>query len=146
MKVFLDTNVLIDAFTERDTTYKSSQKILRYVAAGVITGYITAKQVTDFYYCVRKYSESELQRKRLIKIMLDIFEILPTMKSDIRYCLSYPIEDLEDALIDEMCNEHCIDYLITHNKKDFKDAKSVVFTPEEALEIIGIDEGVNNFL
>ena len=140
MKVFFDTNVILDALTERDNSYRPSQRLVRYVVSGSITGYISAKQLTDIYYCLKKYFSDEKQRRKLIRVILDTFEIIPTLKSDIRYCLNSDIKDLEDALIDEICHVNCIDYLVTNNVKDFQKGKSVLFTPEQLVTILEVEK------
>ena len=138
MKVMFDSNVIIDALTERDNNYKSSRQLIRYVVAGSIKGYITAKQVTDIYYSVRKYYSNKEQIKGLIRIILNTFEILPTIKSDIAYSMNSQIEDLEDALIDEVCAVNCVQNLVTNNAKDFEKAKSTIWTPNQLLSIIEV--------
>ena len=50
IKVFLDTNVIVDALTLRDYDYRPSQKIIRHIVAKNIRGYICSKQITDIYY------------------------------------------------------------------------------------------------
>lgn len=139
MTVFFDTNVILDALTQRDLNYKPSQRLVRYAASGRIKGFISAKQVTDLYYSLRKYCSSEEQRKSIIKTVIDTFEVIPTIKSDIAYCLSSKINDLEDALLDEVCKVNCIGYLVTNNVKDYKEAKSVIFSPEDLLTLIEIE-------
>ena len=135
-KLLIDTNVILDALTERDYDYKPSQDIIRCIANGTVKGYITAKQITDIYYSLRKYVRTEEQRKAIIKTILETFEVLPTMKSDIVYCLNSKIMDLEDALLDEICAVNCLNYLITNNAKDFKEGKSIIMTPSEALSLL----------
>ena len=140
MKVMFDSNVIIDALTERDINYKAARQLIRYAASGKIKGYITAKQITDIYYVVRKYYSREEQRKALIKTILNTFEVLPTLKSDIAYCLNSQINDLEDALIDEVCSANCIGYLVTNNEKDFENSKSQIWNPSQLLIIVELDQ------
>ena len=135
-KLLIDTNVILDALTERDDDYKPSQNIIRCIAKGTVKGYITAKQITDIYYSLRKYVRTEEQRKAIIKTILETFEVLPTMKSDIDYCLNSKIMDLEDALLDEICAVNCLNYLITNNAKDFEEGKSIIMTPSKALSLL----------
>ena len=140
MKVLFDTNVIVDALTERDVSYKPSRNLLRFVATGEVKGYITAKQITDFYYIVRKYFATEAQRRAIIRTIFELFEIIPTTKSDIAYCLNSNTQDLEDALLDEVCSVNCIDYLVTNNTKHFEKSKSIIFTPEQILKLIDVDK------
>lgn len=50
------------------------------------------------------------------------------------------VDDLEDALLDEICKVNCIDYLITNNIKDYIKSKSIVLTPSQILEFIKLGE------
>ena len=47
IKVFVDTNVIIDALTLRDYEYKPSKALLYNITEGRIKGYICSKQITD---------------------------------------------------------------------------------------------------
>ena len=140
MKVLFDTNVIIDALTERDLTYRHSKELVRYVISGAIKGFITAKQITDLYYIARNYFSTEMSRRQFIKLVVNTFEVIPTTKSDIVYCLNSKMKDLEDALIDEVYSVNCIDYLVTNNAKDFEGAKSVIITPEQLVTILEVNQ------
>ena len=139
-KIFFDSNVILDALTERDQDYKPAQKLIRLVASGSMKGYISAKQITDIYYILRKYCSEEIQRKAIIETIINTFEVIPTIKSDIQYCLKSDINDLEDALIDEVCKVNCINYLVTNNVDDFRKGKSTAFTPNQLITILEMDQ------
>ena len=47
IKVFVDTNVIIDALTLRDYEYKPSKALLYNITEGKVKGYICSKQITD---------------------------------------------------------------------------------------------------
>lgn len=140
LKIFFDSNVIIDALAERDTSFKKSKDLVRYVVAKKVDGYITAKQITDIYYVIKHYFSSEEKRRYIIKTIIETFEILPTTKSDIQYCLHTKMKDLEDALIDEVCKVNCMDYLVTNNVKDFEGAKSCIATPEQLVTLLDINQ------
>ena len=140
MKVFFDSNVIIDALIQRDINCRSSVELLRCVIAGKIKGYISAKQITDIYYVIRHSFKLEEDRRHFIGIIIQTFEIISTTKADINYCLNSKMSDLEDALLDEVCSVNCIDYLVTNNVKDFAKAKSTIFTPEQLLTLIEINK------
>lgn len=140
LKVFFDSNIIIDGLTCRDYSFKPSRSLLVFAAAQQIKGFITAKQITDIYYVLKHYFSTESERRRAIKMICDIFEILPTTKSDIQYCLNTKMKDLEDALIDEVCKVNCMDYLVTNNVKDFDGAKSCIATPEQLVTLLDINQ------
>ena len=140
MKVFFDSNVIIDGLSERDYNYRPSRDLLRLATNKTIRGFITAKQITDIYYILKHYYSNESERRNAIRIISNIFEIIPTMKSDIDYCINSKMKDLEDALIDEVCTVNCIDFLVTNNIKDFKNAKSTIITPQELVTLLKINQ------
>lgn len=136
MKVFFDTNVLIDAFTCRDYDYKNQKQLLRYVANEVIEGYISSKQITDIYYILRKYIPSETEKRRILRVILEQFETLPCLKSVCEYCLKSNIEDYEDAIIDETAKIFNVDYIVTNNKADFNNSKCIIISPKELVLLL----------
>ena len=137
-KIFLDTNVIIDALTMRDYDYHPSKQLLRCVVQGYFKGYICSKQITDINYIFRKYFPS----KDLIKVNLakitKIFEILPLLKGDILSCLNKKTPDFEDAVICEVAKVNMIPYIITNNVQHFENCGSVVLTPQQLLDIFSL--------
>ena len=131
MKMLFDTNVLIDAICERNNNYKSSQELIYKVVNKEIDGYISAKQITDIYYILRKYC-GEAERRKIIKTISNTFEILPLLPSFTNYCLNSKINDYEDAILDEQAKVNMISVIVTNNTKDFSDSKTLVLRPEDA--------------
>ena len=135
IKAFFDSNVFIDAFSSRDRT-SSSVTIISKVITGEIKGFIASKQITDIYYVLRKYGLDEQKRKEILKVISNNFKIIPTLGSDIIYCLNHQnLKDFEDDLLDEICKVNCIQYFITSNLKDFENSKNIVIDPQNFLTI-----------
>ena len=139
MKVLFDTNVIIDALTDRNEESKYSRRLLEYVAVKRIDGYICAKQITDIYYVLRKYFDED-KRRALIKTLCKVFNILPLLSGSISYCLNSNIKDYEDAIIDETAKINAIDYLVTNNEKDFENAKAAIIRPKELFSFVRVIE------
>ena len=139
MKVLFDTNVLIDALTERTDDYKYCQKLIKAAIDEKIDGYISSKQITDIYYILRKELREE-ERRRVIKTIANTFTILPLLASDIKYCVNSNIVDYEDAIIDEVASVNMIKCIVTNNIKDFADSKSIIMTPRDLYTIVSIEQ------
>ena len=137
MKVLFDTNVIIDALTDRVENYNYSQKLLLLVANEKIEGYISCKQITDIYYIIRKHF-NEKQRRFAINTLLNTFNILPLFPSDIKYCINSQISDYEDAILDESAKVNMIPYIVTNNIKDFEHAKVITISPKELYILINL--------
>lgn len=140
MRYLFDTNVIIDALTERHPDYKCSQFLLKRVASKEIAGYICSKQVTDIYYILRKYY-GEKERRQLIKMICETFEIVPLLNSYLSYCLKSEIVDYEDAIIDEAAKVNMIDAIVTNDIKDFANSTRVIFSPKDLYTLLNV---VNN--
>ncbi len=133
--IFVDTNVIVDALTNRDYDYKPSQYLLRYISTGVIKACISSKQITDIYYILRKYVSDEIKKKEFIDHLFNIFYVLPLLPSYAKKSLNSPINDYEDAVIEKTAKIHSIKCLVTNNVKDFEKSDLLILTPEQFLTI-----------
>ena len=139
-KYFFDTNVIIDALANRDDNNLYARDLLRRVSVGKIKGYLCSKQICDIYYILRKYISSENERRRVIATLLNAFEILPLLKSELTYSLSLPFDDYEDAVIDEVAKINCVTAIVTSNVKDYQQSKCEVWTPKQCWDIQNLAE------
>lgn len=135
MKLFLDTNVLIDLIGKREPFFKeiaviaslAENKKIRLVSSSlsfVNTVYVISKEVE------RKIVLETLQKFRFICEVSDIDEIV------IDKSLITNFNDFEDAVQYFSALHHKSDVIITRNKKDFKNSEISVLTPTEFLATI----------
>ena len=139
IKVLFDTNVIIDAFTERTQNYLISQNLVVKAIDKEIEGFLISKQVTDIYYILRKF-KSEAERRHVLKVISKTFTILPTLASDVAYSINSEMADYEDALIDEIAKVNMLSYIITNNLKDFEKSKTMALSPENFYELLNINK------
>lgn len=139
LKVFIDTNVIIDAITLRDYDYQPSKALLYNIVEGKINGYICSKQITDIYYIFKKYFQNEYDIRSNIKKIISLFEILPLIKGDILSCLNTEMKDFEDAILCEVAKENMIPVFITNNIAHFSNAKMLALTPKQFLEMHSLE-------
>ena len=138
IKVFLDTNVVIDALTLRDYDYGPSKAVLYNVVKGIVTGYICSKQITDIYYIFRKYFKNRNEIMAGIKKIASFFEILPLLKGDILACLNTKMPDFEDAILHEVAKVNMIPIIVTNNVNHFKGCQTMVLTPQQFLDLYSL--------
>lgn len=136
IKVFFDTNVIIDAFSSRDNDYRDSQRLVVKVINKEIDGYISSKQITDIYYVLRKYVPNEEIKRQIIKDIVESFNVLPLLPSDVSISLKSDIPDFEDAVLEEAVSVNCIPFIVTHNAKHFEKARAMVFPPSDLIKYI----------
>ena len=138
-KVFLDTNVIIDALTLRDHDYQPSRHLWRYVLLKQIKGYICSKQITDLYYIFKKYFKNEGVIRQNIADIMNSFEVLPFFKGDILACLKTDMADFEDAVLCEVAKVNMIPIVVTNNVSHFGNSKMMVLTPDQFLKIHSLE-------
>ena len=139
-KLFLDTNVILDAITLRDNSYQPSKELLRYIVSGNAKGYICAKQITDLHYIFRKYYSDKKLAQVKIKDITDLFEILPLLKGDILACLNKQSIDLEVAILCEVAKVNKVNIIVTNNPKHFDDWPMMIITPEQCLNLFQLKQ------
>ena len=136
MKIYLDTCVIIDYLSSRVPFSEDAEKILTLVANNKIYAYISASSITDIHYILKKHFQDEqITRKYMIKV-LSLIEILDTLSYNIKTVFDSPINDFEDALIEEISYQNKLSYIVTRNTKDFKNSRVKVVTPKKLLTII----------
>ena len=136
MRIYLDTCVIIDYLASRVPFSEDAEKILTLVANNKIYAYISASSITDIHYILKKHFQDEqITRKYMIKV-LSLIEILDTLSYNIKTVFDSPINDFEDALIEEISYQNKLSYIVTRNTKDFKNSRVKVVTPKKLLTII----------
>ena len=136
MRIYLDTCVIIDYLASRVPFSEDAEKILTLVANNKIYAYISASSITDIHYILKKHFQDEqITRKYMIKV-LSLIEILDTLSYNIKTVFDSPINDFEDALIEEISYQNKLSYIVTRNTKDFKNSRVKVVTPKKLLTTI----------
>lgn len=139
MKILLDTNVILDAVTQRYNDYNYSKFILQCAATNKIKGYISSSQITDLYYCLRKYVSDEEKKRNFIITLLSFLELVHPLKTNLISASKSIIDDYEDAVLDDIARINCIDYICTNNLKDFKDSKIAIINPKELTTLLKLN-------
>jgi len=120
MKLFLDTNILVDLVADRVPFSKYAYKIFEEQKKGKWKLYTTANSILTTYYLAEK-EIGEKKAKRIIKILLKRLEIQSISKENLLSGILIPFKDYEDAVLHEAANDiKKIDFIVTRNKKDFK--------------------------
>jgi predicted nucleic acid-binding protein len=130
MKVFIDTNVIIDVLTNREPHVDRSAAFLKLCGTGV-TGCITASQTTDIYYLLRRYGKDAVTARKIVKRLTDTVTVTDVTAKDVSAAFSLPMPDYEDALLAQCAKGTRADYLVTRNGKDFQASPVPALSPEE---------------
>lgn len=137
VKVFLDTNIVMDFLEKERNRHLISSAIIRECLLGNIKGCISETVVTNCSYLLRKtYSQNQLNE--IFSNFSIYFKFLGLNNLSIQKACKVNIRDLEDAILYQLAFENSCQYFITTNTKDFisiSQPQLKVVTPEEFLEI-----------
>jgi predicted nucleic acid-binding protein len=131
MKVLLDTNIIVDILSRR-AGYISSLQIFKRCENKQIEGYISTITITDVVYILRKYSTPDKIREAL-QNTTNIVDIADITKLDITKAFASAMRDFEDAVQAACAKRIGVNYIVTHNCKDFVGSPVPAILPEEFL-------------
>ncbi|RLD89761.1 MAG: PIN domain nuclease [Bacteroidetes bacterium] len=132
MKLFLDTNVMLDFLGEREPFYLSSAKIATLADKRKLTINVSALSFATVSYFLTKYEGVNKAKEKLRKFKV-ISEICELDELIIEKGLNSDFSDFEDSLQYFSALRAECDIIITRNGKDFKKSQIPVMTPDEFL-------------
>lgn len=137
MRVYIDTNVLIDFVCRREKYYGEARILFALGYAKKIDLLTLALSFVTTMYVANKYdylgvTESLLKTSKFVNIM--------DLKADtVLWALSSGWKDYEDATQYKEAIMALADCIVTRNKKDFKLSSIPVYTPKEILQKLGFE-------
>ncbi|MCB9321370.1 MAG: PIN domain-containing protein [Lewinellaceae bacterium] len=135
-KVFIDSDVIIDFFTDREPFANPASRVFELNELGIIKLYVSAVSVNNIYYIIRKYLGHNMALQ-IIEDLIEIAEIVGTTKKEIIQALKNDFKDFEDSIqYSSALTIDGIDAIITRNTKDYEKSKIAVFTSENYLKTI----------
>lgn len=136
MKVFVDTNVILDILIEeRRRSFPDSRNAVATAIKDNSNCYISASTVTDIYYILRKAMRSSENATDAVKRLLRIVSIADVNAQDIEHALRTDMPDFEDGVVDAVAYRHGCSYILTRNTCDYTDSRVPAITPTEFLEL-----------
>jgi len=134
-KLFIDSDVVIDFFTDRGTFVNPASELFDLSEQGRFQLYISAVSINNIYYIVRKF----LGHQRAVEIVEELTEmthIVGTTRDEIMQALKNGFSDFEDSIqYSTALTVDGIEAIITRNVRDYKKSKIAVYTPENFLKL-----------
>lgn len=133
MRVFLDTNILLDAIVKRNDPHltENATMILSLGEERVIDLYMSVLSVPTIAYVLRNMSASA--KKGVIRNISSVVRILPSLAGHVDAMLEGNTDDIEDALQIQSAMEGSCNLIITRNGKDFSSSPIPVLSPDDFL-------------
>ncbi|NOY51681.1 MAG: PIN domain-containing protein [Chlorobi bacterium] len=132
MKLFWDTNVMLDFLGERKPFYTSAAKIATLADKREVKVIVSALSYATISYFLTKYEGLNGTKNKLRKFKV-ISEICELDELIIEKGLNSDFSDFEGSLQYFSALRTECDIIITRNGKDFKKSQIPVMTPDEFL-------------
>lgn len=141
MKIFLDTNVLLDWLLDRQDTFgNEATAIIEAAENNLIEAYISAGTVYTVAYVLEKSGKKGEALRSAMTRLLNLLKVKATDTQPYLAACLRNMKDLEDAFQYEIALYGLkMDYFVTANLKDFatQDQKELpVVTPAQMLDYI----------
>ena len=134
-RLFIDSDVVIDFFTDRELHANSASELFELNEQGSVKLFLSAVSINNIYYIVRKF----LGHKKTIEVvetLTEMTEIIGTTKTEIVQALKNDFSDYEDSVqYSSALNIEELDAIITRNIKDYRNSSIAVMTPLNFLKM-----------
>lgn len=136
IKIFLDTNILIDFIADRRPYSKYAVTLFEKGVQNKVRLYTSSHSIATAHYLLKKhFDEGEL--RDLLSDLLDYIHVIPIEKETLKKGLRSVHKDFEDAIqIIAAQSVEKMGYIVTRNLKDFRTAEIPVLAPEEMVKEI----------
>jgi len=134
LKLFLDTNVLMDYIAQRSLFYEEAKTLTIMQVFGDVKLYASGKSYTDIFYSMKKSIDSQIIQGLFIE-SLSVFDICSLESDDIKAACELAWPDFEDALITVCAKKVAADYLVTRDSR-LKPAGIPLCTPTQIIEMM----------
>ncbi|MBD3276125.1 MAG: PIN domain-containing protein [Candidatus Marinimicrobia bacterium] len=134
MRLFLDINILLDIFLNREPHVEYSSRVFRLAEINQRQGFVSSTSYLTLHYVLSKQIGNSRSTEILIKIR-KILQIAPVDEKVIDLALNSEFSDFEDGVQYYSAVMIDADNIITRNKIDFNVADQIpVLTPKEFLQ------------
>jgi predicted nucleic acid-binding protein len=132
MRVFLDTNILLDVIESRTGLVEESAAVLTLAEVLQVDLYIAWHSLATIYYLIRR-GRSEQAAMTEVDQILAWANVAPVDSRSAARARNLNFPDFEDAM-QCVCAENCLaEFIVTRNTRDFTSSPIPVLSPSEFL-------------
>jgi len=129
--IFVDTNVLIGAFTTNQTDKRCLEYLYTLKGRRLFLSALSIAQLASLFQ--KRKSNEEI--KSIIRSILAKFNIIEFARKDIDASLMYEYSDMEDNIQYVISRKMKCAYFITNNRKDFLSFNLSILLPRQIRSI-----------
>jgi predicted nucleic acid-binding protein len=136
MKIFVDTNILVDLIADRKPFSKFAIQLFSKAEVGKLELYTSSHSIATTHYLLKKYVDEKELREVLFNL-LEYLNIVAINLDILKKGLKSKHKEFEDAIqIISAYSIEKMDCIVTRNIKDFKNSEIPVYTPDELAKYI----------
>ncbi len=132
MKVFVDTNVLMDVLAKREPFYRDSAHVWTLAEQGRVAGFVSVISFNNIYYVVRRLRTRQVADRMMI-LLRDTFTPVALDKQILDQAIDAGLTDLEDAIQYFSAVRAGADCIVSRDARAFPVSDLPVLTPQEFL-------------
>ena len=132
MRLFLDTNLLIDYYAARPPHREMFTQLLAMQVFGDAELWASAKSFADVFSVCKKHIPGDFLQQAFAKSG-EFLNICSIDQPDIMEAVRRGWPDFEDCLVAIAAEKVKADYLVTRDSKGFTDAKVAVIGPQDLM-------------
>lgn len=134
-KLFIDSDVVIDFFTDREPHANPASELFELNERGSIVLYLSAVSINNIYYIVRKFL-GHRKSLEVVEALTEMTQIIGTIRNEILQALKNDFSDFEDSIqYSSALTINGLDAILTRNTKDYKNSIIAVMTPLNFLKM-----------
>jgi len=134
-KLFIDSDVVIDFFTDRAPHANPSSELFELNQKRVVVLYLSAVSINNIYYIVRKFLGHK-KTLEVVETLCELIQIIGTTKKELLQALRNDFSGFEDSIqYSSALTINGLDAIITRNTKDYKNSEIAVMTPLNFLKM-----------
>lgn len=134
-KLFIDSDVVIDFFTDREPHANPASELFELHEKGNVILYLSAVSINNIYYIVKRFLGHK-KTLEVVEALSEMTEIIGTTKKEILQALKNDFSDFEDSIqYSSALTIKGLDVIITRNIKDYKNSDIAVMTPLNFLKM-----------
>lgn len=135
LRLFIDTNIIIDLLADRKPFSNSAYVLFREAKLKRWKLFTSSNSIITTFYILDQQLNSK-DAKMAIETILNRLDIQDLTKKDLILAIKSKTEDLEDATQIECANKlGRINYIVTRDKKGFKNSVIDTLNPDELINL-----------
>ena len=132
-RIFLDTNVILDFFLEREPFYYDALKLWAACEEGAVDGYVSALTINNVHY-IAQTIKNPTTAMIAVRGILDVFNVVPLDKELLRRAADLHDRDYEDDIQLQSAVKAGCSHLFTRDPTHFH-SKAIAIVPPSSFTL-----------